>query len=207
MPWNLPCRKYPRVSFHLTAHLEEFDCNSFCFQLKDFLKSTLVLLLQLFISVYLDFVRHRGAVDFFKANANLMSESVIKQVFFPLLNSNIAPCSIDVEPVGRWFRAWWHHHNHRNGALSGEGHSFAESLDTVSDEEAECSTVEIEDDVVYLRSLDPKEWKVANFFSLSLPSPPIHPFAARPLHLRPFCLFIHSENLITKLLLLPFLPF
>lgn len=30
-----------------------------------------------------------------------------------------------------------------------------------SDEEVECSTVEIEDDVEYLRSLDPKEWKVS----------------------------------------------
>jgi hypothetical protein len=42
-----------------------------------------------------------------------------------------------------------------------------------SDEEVECSTVEIEDDVEYLRSLDPKEWKVSlmplqKFSSVSL---------------------------------------
>ena len=68
------------------------------------------------------------------------------------------PCTFDAEPVGRWFRAWWYHHN-RSTTLSGEGHSFAES-GTQSDEEEEISTVEIEDDVNYLRSLDPKEWKV-----------------------------------------------
>lgn len=68
--------------------------------------------------------------------------------------------NIEVEPVGRWFKAWWYHHQ-RNGALSGEGLSFAES-GSQSDEEAECSAIEIEDDVDYLRSLDPKEWKVSN---------------------------------------------
>lgn len=67
----------------------------------------------------------------------------------------------DCEPVGRWFKAWWYHHQ-RNGALSGEGLSLAES-GSQSDEEVECSSVEIEDDVEYLRSLDPKEWKVSRF--------------------------------------------
>lgn len=66
--------------------------------------------------------------------------------------------SLDVEPVGRWFRAWWWHRHHRSGALS-EGFSIAES-GSQSDEEIESSTTEIEDDVDYLRSLDPKEWKV-----------------------------------------------
>lgn len=65
--------------------------------------------------------------------------------------------SLDAEPVGRWFRAWWWHRHHRNGAPS-EGFSIAES-GSQSDEEIESSTVEIEDDVDYLRSLDPKEWK------------------------------------------------
>lgn len=64
---------------------------------------------------------------------------------------------MDVEPVGRWFRAWWWHH-HRSGGVS-EGASLGESA-TQSDEEEDSSTVDIEDDVNYLRSLDPKEWKV-----------------------------------------------
>ncbi|XP_046457191.1 dnaJ homolog subfamily C member 2-like [Daphnia pulex] len=73
-------------------------------------------------------------------------------------------CHTDVEPVGRWFRAWWYHHQ-RNGALSGEGLSVAES-GSQSDEEVECSTVEIEDDVEYLRSLDPKEWKDQDHYAV-----------------------------------------
>lgn len=79
-----------------------------------------------------------------------------------LVNHSISfcagPCSIDVEPVGRWFRAWWYHH-HRLGATSGDGFSVGES-GSESDGEAE-TNIEIEDDVEYLRSLDPKEWKVS----------------------------------------------
>ena len=67
--------------------------------------------------------------------------------------------SLEVEPVGRWFRAWWWHHHHRNGAPS-EGFSVAESGSQSEEEIDESSNVEIEDDVDYLRSLDPKEWKV-----------------------------------------------
>jgi len=66
--------------------------------------------------------------------------------------------SLEVEPVGRWFRAWWWHHHHRNGAPS-EGFSVAESGSQSEEEIDESSNVEIEDDVDYLRSLDPKEWK------------------------------------------------
>lgn len=73
-------------------------------------------------------------------------------------------CHTDIEPVGRWFKAWWYHHQ-RNGALSGEGLSLAES-GSQSDEEVECSTVEIEDDVEYLRSLDPKEWKDQDHYAV-----------------------------------------
>jgi len=72
--------------------------------------------------------------------------------------------SLDVEPVGRWFRAWWWHRHHRSGALS-EGFSIAES-GSQSDEEIESSTTEIEDDVDYLRSLDPKEWKDQDHYNV-----------------------------------------
>ena len=85
-------------------------------------------------------------------------------MFYEFLSFWIAPGALDVEPVGRWFRAWWWHH-HRNGALS-EGVSFAESADR-SDEDEESVDVEIEDDVDYLRSLDPKEWKVSSLSFLS----------------------------------------
>ena len=77
---------------------------------------------------------------------------------FHFLLVSLGPCTLDVEPVGRWFRAWWWHH-HRNGATS-EGLSLNDS-GTQSDEDEDTS-VEIEDDVDYLRSLDPKEWKVCD---------------------------------------------
>jgi len=70
---------------------------------------------------------------------------------------------LDVEPVGRWFRAWWWHH-HRSGGVS-EGASLGESA-TQSDEEEDSSTVDIEDDVNYLRSLDPKEWKDQDHYAV-----------------------------------------
>lgn len=70
---------------------------------------------------------------------------------------------MDVEPVGRWFRAWWWHH-HRSGGVS-EGASLGESA-TQSDEEEDSSTVDIEDDVNYLRSLDPKEWKDQDHYAV-----------------------------------------
>ena len=67
-----------------------------------------------------------------------------------------------MEPVGRWFHAHWNRlHAHRalsenNDAVDGEGASDESDDDSSSGGEEE---IEFEDDIVYLRSLDPKVGK------------------------------------------------
>ena len=71
--------------------------------------------------------------------------------------------SAEVEPVGRWFLSHWDRlHAHRGMSSSGAGagsdeEDGADSASSSSEEEEE--DVEFEDDLEYLRSLDPKECK------------------------------------------------
>lgn len=61
-----------------------------------------------------------------------------------------------VEPVGRWFLSYWERlHAARGISLSGAGGESASE----SESEEEETEVEFEDDLDYLRSLDPKDVK------------------------------------------------
>jgi len=66
-----------------------------------------------------------------------------------------------VIPAGRWFEAYW---NRRNNTRTISQHSVAsEESDSEGESEAD---IEIEDDVTYLRSLDPKEWKEQDHYKV-----------------------------------------
>ena len=67
--------------------------------------------------------------------------------------------SFQVEPVGRWFQAHWNRlHAHRTISE----HNESGEIDAASDDESDDDSsegeeeIEFEDDIVYLRSLDPK---------------------------------------------------
>lgn len=70
--------------------------------------------------------------------------------------------TIQVEPVGRWFQSHWNRlHAHR--AIS--EHNESGEIEVTSDDDSDDDNsggeeeIEFEDDIVYLRSLDPKEIK------------------------------------------------
>lgn len=61
---------------------------------------------------------------------------------------------MEVEPVGQWFHAY-EARRLRGHLISSAGESEEESEDEENPE------VEIEDDIQYLRSLSPADWKVS----------------------------------------------
>lgn len=61
---------------------------------------------------------------------------------------------MEVEPVGRWFHVY-EARRLRGHLTSSAGESEEES------EEEEAQEVEVEDDIHYLRSLNPADWKVS----------------------------------------------
>ena len=72
---------------------------------------------------------------------------------------------IQVEPVGRWFLSHYERMNCTRGTSIGN-ESLSESESEVSDDEED-----FEDDIVYLRSLDPKECKDQDHYKvLGLPN-------------------------------------
>ncbi|XP_064105361.1 dnaJ homolog subfamily C member 2-like [Macrobrachium nipponense] len=66
---------------------------------------------------------------------------------------------VEVEPVGRWFHAY-EARRLRGHLISSAGESEDES------EEEEAPEVEIEDDIQYLRSLNPAEWKDQDHYAV-----------------------------------------
>eukprot|EP00096_Caligus_rogercresseyi_P009601 TRINITY_DN3281_c0_g1_i1.p1 TRINITY_DN3281_c0_g1~~TRINITY_DN3281_c0_g1_i1.p1 ORF type:complete len:622 (-),score=203.88 TRINITY_DN3281_c0_g1_i1:163-2028(-) len=75
--------------------------------------------------------------------------------------------TIEVEPVGRWFLCQWDRLQAKRG-LSREGAQESSSESESEDEETE---IQFEDDIDYLRSLDPKECKDQDHYKvLGLPT-------------------------------------
>merc|ERR1712001_673983 len=75
----------------------------------------------------------------------------------PLTLTNVLPedflSPLKVEPVGRWFLSYYERlHTARGTSIGNESLSESESEDSEGEDD-------FEDDIVYLRSLDPKEWK------------------------------------------------
>lgn len=77
---------------------------------------------------------------------------IIKRRLAPLIQ-------VEVEPVGRWFHAY-EARRLRGHLISSAGESEEES------EEEESPDVEVEDDIRYLRSLNPAEWKNQDHYAV-----------------------------------------
>lgn len=82
----------------------------------------------------------------------LMSSEILV-VIMHILSSTTALIQVEVEPVGRWFHVY-EARRLRGHLTSSAGESEEES------EEEEAQEVEVEDDIHYLRSLNPADWKV-----------------------------------------------
>ena len=65
--------------------------------------------------------------------------------------------TVRVEPVGRWFEAFCTRRRHKQTLSHNSLHSSSD------DEEEEDLNDEFEDDEEYLKTLDPKDWKVMAF--------------------------------------------
>ena len=74
---------------------------------------------------------------------------------------------IQVEPVGRWFLAHYERMNCTRGTSIGN--------ESLSDSESEASDIEddFEDDILYLRSLDPKECKDQDHYKVPVIEKPL----------------------------------